>query len=226
MLWDTADAVSRGHLPFRKISGHQFRKFEERVLFFLPLTLPALAFRSHVFVSAAPHQHDIPREPHYLCRKEGANCDDSQQCSESGSGDGSPQTLRDVIALFPRATDLTLFWEVSDDVTYNLEPTHFGDQVDHLKRLRIELDYDTYGAVDQNQQAETAQMLLDHLHMPSLESAAIDFTVSRNGKGYANDFQAIGKALCGIESSRLQRVSVSTTMAIWEEPVPAVWVSI
>jgi hypothetical protein len=61
--------------------------------------------------------------------------------------------------------------------------------------------------------------------MPSLESVAINFSVSENGHSYLDDFGNIRDALCGIQSTVLRHVTVSATMPNWDLPVQEAWVS-
>jgi hypothetical protein len=130
-----------------------------------------------------------------------------------------------VIALFPNITILSIRWEASDDGVYDLKPTSSGNQLRHLKRLHIYLKPDHYNDRYESLEAAAAQMLVEHFHMPSLETITIRFSISDFGRGYIDDFVAIRAALCGIASPTLQRVTVSVNLPIWTEPFPQAWVS-
>jgi hypothetical protein len=152
--------------------------------------------RSHVFLESSPARYAIPEEGVHSCCE---SCQDCNECDRCKAGLlEAPWELRDIIALFPNTTTLTIRWEVDDDGIHSLKPTLSGDQLRHLRRLDISLQSDPFGAMYESLQADDARMLLDHFHMPSLESVAINFSVSENGHGYLDDFGKIRDALCGI----------------------------
>lgn len=149
-------------------------------------------------------------------------------CCES-EYDDTPQNLREVFALFPNTTELRIDWQVSDDGLYELDPTDSGDHLQHLKRLNLVLEADRRGTEYGSLQAGEANMIINHLHMPALESITIDYKISHDGDGYIDDGEAIYGALSGIKSPDLKDVTLRVTMPTWGEEVvdniPQPWVS-
>jgi hypothetical protein len=134
-----------------------------------------------------------------------------------------------VIALFPNAAALTIKWQVSDVGHHDFQPSHSGNQLRQLKRLDMLLETDHQDSFDSDPyttpQLPDAQMLMDHLHLPSLETFTIKFQVLDRAQGYIDDFKAIRGMLCGIESRMLQRVIVNASIPIRKGPFPEPWVS-
>jgi hypothetical protein len=139
--------------------------------------------------------------------------------------DDTPQKLRDVIALFSNTTEVDINWKVADHITFRLDPTNSGDHLQHVKRLHLSLDPEFLSAQYWVEQANAAQMILDHLHLPSLESLGMQFTVSGGGEAYVEDFVKVRNAVCGIGSSKLRRVDVCANMPIRQETPPYIWAS-
>lgn len=179
-------------------------------------------------MSADPHQHTVPHEVDHECCGNCDDCDDCDLCEES-EFDDNPWELREVIALFPNTTELEIDWQVSDDGIHDLYPNSSGNHLQHLKRLTIELESDFYGSTYGSLQADETKMLIDHLHMPSLESITIEFNASADGEGYVDDGEAIYEAISGIESPGLKDVTVRVNMPIWVpdegDGFPQPWVS-
>jgi hypothetical protein len=130
-----------------------------------------------------------------------------------------------VLSLFPNTTDLKINWQLSNDGISGLDPNHSGDHLKYLKRLKITLGSNHYGTVSETLHAYEDKVIIDHFHMPSLKSVAVDFQVSGDGREYTDDFKAICEALCGIESPGLRDITVKAVMPIRQPPFPEAWVS-
>lgn len=74
--------------------------------------------------------------------------------------------------------DVSLDWEAANNGVYELDPMQTGDKLQHVKRLKINLQW--HPAFGQQQVAQ-AKLLLDHLRMPSLEALEIGLMVSDDG---------------------------------------------
>jgi hypothetical protein len=178
-----------------------------------------------VRIDGSDSRYLVPGKDQHNCCEDCGNCDTCELCVEFDPGQRPPQELQDVIALFPNATRLDIEWQVSDDGHFELEPTHTGEQLRNLKHLRISLKSHEWTTVYHSRQAAEANMILASLHMPSLESIAIAFSISNDGFGYADDFVSLRDALCEIESDRLRKVSVSADVPFLYTTFPAAWVS-
>jgi hypothetical protein len=129
-----------------------------------------------------------------------------------------------MVALFPNTTVLSIRWKVMNDEARDLQPTYSDGQLQRLKRLNICLKSSRDDAY-LYPQVQDAQMLIDHLRIPSLDNVTIKFQVSHDGRGYLDDLHTLRQMLCGIELSTLQRVSVTVKMPIRERPFPETLVS-
>jgi hypothetical protein len=128
--------------------------------------------------------------------------------------------------MFPNITELTIDWEVMDGRTYQMEPNRSGNHLQHLKRLNIILNEGLNSAAFEPLQADVARSVLKHLPaMPSLQSVAIEFGCSVEGRNYDHDLGEIRDALCEIGSPELQHVTVRSILPIWATPFPNAWVS-
>jgi hypothetical protein len=128
---------------------------------------------SLVILSSDPNRHDIPRitTNRHDCCGGCDDCDDCVLCNESSTDDPPPQELRDVISLFPNASEVEIDWQVSDVGGCILSRTSSGNQLQHLRRLYLTLESDHYGSVYGSLPAEDAKMIIGSLPMPSLESS-------------------------------------------------------
>lgn len=98
---------------------------------------------------------------------------------DSGPGFGGPE-IRDLVGLFPNTSYLHLDWATPDTAKhgYKLEPYRSGNHLQNLKSLLLTLKAERFTVDFEAQHAVETQMILDHLHMPALESINIEFQVT------------------------------------------------
>lgn len=166
----------------------------------------------------------FPHEDQHDCCGVCVDCDSCDLCKDFDLDNRPPQNLRETVALFADTTDLRIKWLVPEVKTYQLEPTDSGDHLQHLKRLHIVLEPDDNGLIYDSEQADDARMLLDHLHLPSLESISIHFDFSEVGAQPGHDLEAIRKGLCGIASPMLRNIILCARWPMWFRPFPDAWV--
>lgn len=157
-------------------------------------------------------------EPDHICCRTCRDCSGCDVCLKSKSG--FPRQLRDVIALFPNTNTLSIRWLVANEAVHDLQPIRSGDQLRNLQRLDIALESDREvnyydDVIGEPSQLPDAQILIDHFHLPSLDTLSIKFDVSdRTEASYLDDFEAIRGMLCGIDAPMLRRVTVTARMTI------------
>lgn len=170
------------------------------------------------------------REEHDCCEEcKWCDCDPCKEAMREIEGRAKPPyELGDILGLFPNTTDLNIYWKATDNDDRIRYINNSGDQLQHLKRLDISIPPGSASF-----QAVHVHNIINHFHMPVLESITVDFRGSdepsgsdiHQGRGMAADLGTIYEALCGIESPRLQHVAVRSRMPIRAGGFSEAWVS-